>query len=70
LRFLPRTYQFLLIQKNAAERWTAHLPAITLDLARMKAKFAESDEKRRLVVHEQLAAMERYAGPVVGDNYM
>ena len=32
---------------------------VNLDIAAIKDKFLDSDEKRRMIVHEQLAAMER-----------
>lgn len=36
------------------------LPPISLDVSDMERQFSEAEEAKRMIVHEQLKAMERY----------
>lgn len=58
-------YQWLYIQDSEAlekknKRLSWQLPPISLDVGNMERQFSEADEAKRMIVHEQLKAMERW----------
>ena len=46
-----------LIKEKKKASW--RLPPISLDVSIMERQFSEADEAKRMIVHEQLSAMER-----------
>lgn len=47
-------------QKDLEKKWAFQIPPVTLDLKDLQMQFSDADEERRMVIHEQLTAMERW----------
>lgn len=47
------------VNETKKEAW--QLPLVSLDISSVQKQFLEAEEGRRMVVHEQLTAMERSA---------
>ena len=50
------------------KRMSLQLPPISLDVSNMERQFLEAEEAKRMIVHEQLKAMERSADTLLTQN--
>lgn len=47
-------------QKSTLKKWSFQIPPVTFDLSDLKLQFSDADEEMRMIIHEQLSAMERW----------